>query len=386
LRLLYVALTRASHCCYLAWGPFNGAGTSALAYLLHGRDLEPEPPWGIDVLQGRSDLELEGELKELVERADGSIDLTWRRSAEKVAPLPPEVHRFQTTSRLFTGEIPADWRIESFSSLHRSAGQELRAGTEMRRGDEPRSDDGYFEEIMNFPAGPGPGTFLHELLEKLDYSERRPEERLAIVRSQLALSGYDPRWEKGLTVMLDDLLHSGLDPGDDRLILASVGPEERLNELEFYFPLEPVDQVSLQRLLADRGVGIEPGARLRGMMKGYIDLIFRYRQRYYIVDWKSNHLGCELASYAEARLPAVMAREGYTLQYLIYTVALHRYLKSRLPGYSYEKHFGGVLYIFLRGVRQTLGPGFGIFRDKPDPGLIRGLAGCFAGESLPERI
>jgi exodeoxyribonuclease V beta subunit len=76
-----------------------------------------------------------------------------------------------------------------------------------------------------------------------------------------------------------------------------------------------------------------------------------------------------------------MFREGYTLQYLIYTVALHRYLSCRLPGYSYEKHFGGVFYLFLRGVRQTAGPAYGIFRDKPEPWLIQNLARCFAGES-----
>ena len=382
LRLLYVALTRASHVCYLAWGPFSGAGTSPLAYLLHGWDREPEPTWGIDLLLGRSDHDLEGELEELVKRADGGIDLTFRRFADEVPPLPSEPNRFRVTSRHFVGEVRADWRIESFSSLHRGGGPDIRAmGTDIRVREEPRTDEaGYFAEIMNFPAGPGPGTFLHELLEKLDFRESRPEERNALIRERLAASGYDLRWEKGLAVMLKDLLNTGLTPDDNGLILATIERRERLNELEFYFPLESVDQVSLRRLLADLGLSLEPGV-LRGMMKGYIYLVFRYGQHYFIVDWKSNHLGWDLAAYAENRLPTVMAREGYNLQYLIYTVALHRYLGSRLPGYSYEEHFGGVFYIFLRGVRQTAGPAFGIFRDKPDVGLIRSLTGCFAGDS-----
>jgi exodeoxyribonuclease V beta subunit len=190
--------------------------------------------------------------------------------------------------------------------------------------------------------------------------------------------------------MLDDLLHTRLSPRDDRLILAAIGPEERLNELEFHFPLTSVSRAALNRLLSSRGWQVPEGAaaghdeqaapELRGMMKGYIDLVFRHRERYYIVDWKSNHLGWQPADYAEERLPAVMAREGYFLQYLIYTVALHHYLSCRLPGYSYEEHFGGVFYLFLRGVREAAGPAFGIFRDKPDLELVTGLARCFAGQ------
>jgi exodeoxyribonuclease V beta subunit len=385
LRLLYVALTRASHCCYLAWGSFSGAGTSALAYLLHSRESAQAsaPLWGIDLLLGRSDADLEAELGEVVARSGGSIDLSWRRSARSVTPLEPELKKFQAIPRLFTGEIRSDWRIESFSSLHRAASPEIRAigGDPGGEGRAQADEAGFFAEIMNFPAGPGPGTFLHELLERLDFCEAQPTARRAIVRQQLAASGYDRRWEKGLEIMLDDLLHTSLSPEDNRLMLAAISREARLNELEFYFPLESVNQATLRQLLADRGWSLEPGAKLRGMMKGYIDLVFHYQERYYIVDWKSNHLGWEVADYAENRLPEAMFREGYTLQYLIYTVALHRYLSCRLPGYSYEKHFGGVFYLFLRGVRQTAGPAYGIFRDKPEPWLIQNLARCFAGES-----
>jgi len=386
LRLLYVALTRAIHSCYLAWGPFSGAGTSPLAYLLHSREQEqvPTQSWGIDLLLGRNDADLGGELEKVVELAGGSIDLTWRRSASAVTPLPPERNNFQAVPRPFNGEIRADWRIASFSSLHRATGQEIRiAGGDSRRGGPQTDAPGYFTDIMNFPAGPGPGTFLHGLLERLDFSERQPDQRRSIVREQLAASGYDPRWEEGLEAMLDDLLLTRLSPDDNHLQLAAISREERLNELEFYFPLESVDQATLHRLMADRGVILEPGNGLRGMMKGYIDLVFRHRERYFIVDWKSNHLGWEMDDYAEARLPEVMAREGYVLQYLIYTIALHRYLGSRLPGYSYEKHFGGVFYLFLRGIRQPAGPDFGVFRDLPDQELIRSLARCFAGESGP---
>jgi exodeoxyribonuclease V beta subunit len=106
-------------------------------------------------------------------------------------------------------------------------------------------------------------------------------------------------------------------------------------------------------------------------MRGFIDLVFEAGGHYYLLDWKSNWLGNTAADYAPDRLAATMAREHYYLQYLIYTVALHRYLKQRLPNYDYETHFGGVYYLFLRGIvpeRKT-----GIFRDRPRWELIETL-------------
>jgi exodeoxyribonuclease V beta subunit len=106
-------------------------------------------------------------------------------------------------------------------------------------------------------------------------------------------------------------------------------------------------------------------------MKGFIDLVFEADGRYYLVDYKSNWLGNKYADYGLGPLAEAMAREHYYLQYLIYTVALHRYLAVRLPDYDYETHYGGVYYLFIRGIdakRKT-----GIFRDRPNAALIEGL-------------
>ena len=115
------------------------------------------------------------------------------------------------------------------------------------------------------------------------------------------------------------------------------------------------------------------------MMKGYIDLVFQSGGRFYLLDWKSNHLGSTLADYAIERLPEVMNREGYALQYLIYSVALHRFLGQRLPRYRYETHFGGVFYLFLRGVRRRSGWESGIFRARPEGQLIEELSAYLSG-------
>ena len=108
-------------------------------------------------------------------------------------------------------------------------------------------------------------------------------------------------------------------------------------------------------------------------MKGFMDLVFQWRDRFYLVDWKSNFLGSRTEDYDQATLTRVMKKEFYILQYTIYTLALDQYLRRRMPGYCYEKHFGGVYYIFLRGLDAKMGPDFGIYRDVPPPELISAL-------------
>jgi exodeoxyribonuclease V beta subunit len=108
-------------------------------------------------------------------------------------------------------------------------------------------------------------------------------------------------------------------------------------------------------------------------MKGFMDLVFESDGRFYLVDYKSNWLGPEPEAYRRERLDEAMARESYLLQYLIYTVALHRYLRLRVPDYDYERHFGGVFYLFLRGMDPALGPACGVFHDRPAPALVAAL-------------
>jgi len=108
-------------------------------------------------------------------------------------------------------------------------------------------------------------------------------------------------------------------------------------------------------------------------MKGFIDLIFRYRGRYYLVDWKSNFLGDAIEDYQAEQLSRTIAEAFYLLQYHIYTLALHQYLTLRDPNYRYEDHFGGVFYLFLRGMDPNQGPEYGIFRDRPEKDLVEAL-------------
>ena len=114
-------------------------------------------------------------------------------------------------------------------------------------------------------------------------------------------------------------------------------------------------------------------------MKGFIDLVFRFRDRFYIVDWKSNFVGNRIEDYHQAALQKAMEVSFYHLQYHLYTVAVHQYLQTRIPGYRYDSHFGGVYYIFLRGVNAAKGKDYGIYRHRPSAVAIEALCSNLIG-------
>jgi exodeoxyribonuclease V beta subunit len=120
---------------------------------------------------------------------------------------------------------------------------------------------------------------------------------------------------------------------------------------------------------------------LRGFLRGFIDLVFEHAGRFYVVDYKSNHLGPHPEDYREERLQAPMSEHHYFLQYHLYSVAVHRHLSQRLPGYDYERHFGGVYYLFLRGMDPARGPATGVFFDRPDASVVKALSDCLARPS-----
>jgi exodeoxyribonuclease V beta subunit len=124
-------------------------------------------------------------------------------------------------------------------------------------------------------------------------------------------------------------------------------------------------------VLHNHGYPVPPLAfgALEGYLRGFIDLVFEHEGRFHILDWKSNHLGDAPAHYGPDPLARAMDEQGYHLQYLLYTVAVHRYLQQRLPGYRYEQHFGGALYLFVRGVRPGWtnpdGAASGVYAHRP---------------------
>lgn len=154
--------------------------------------------------------------------------------------------------------------------------------------------------------------------------------------------------------------------------------------MEFHLPLRAVDAAALSRAFSTcrqpAFQGKLPNLMKQldftlsgGYLKGYIDLIFRVDGRYFIADWKSNHLGDAFGDYRPSALTEAMESHFYFLQYHIYTLALDQYLRSCYPDYSYERDFGGIFYLFIRGMGSPEDPSTGIFFDCPAPELIRDL-------------
>jgi exodeoxyribonuclease V beta subunit len=158
---------------------------------------------------------------------------------------------------------------------------------------------------------------------------------------------------------------------------------DRVPELEFCLPARGVDLAAVHRLMRDAGLPGLPGhparaAVLRGHLRGFIDLVVRHGTRWHVVDWKSNHLGERAAGYRGEALAQAMAEHDYTLQALLYALALHRWLRVRLRSYDPARHLGGVHYLFVRGVRRAW-PDAGVHSWTPEPALLDRLSALFDG-------
>jgi len=393
LRLLYVALTRARHRCYLTWGQFYGAAESALAYLLHPA---AEGARGCSDMAALDDGRLRAAWQRLAERADGAIAVAGLPDNEiRQAPQGAREGE-ELRARAFTGRVPRGWQIASYSAL--ISGQtalQPAAGAESPDYDavdtRPNTPAGApeaaepFSSIFQFPRGARAGTFMHMLLERLDFPAGAGLDGtpLAVLAQRLLQRhGFDVRWSPVVEALVDHVLDTDLGEGG-RLRAVSAG--RRLVEMEFYFPLRGLGHAALNRFLGDyRGAGAAPRLNfgtLAGLMKGFIDLVFERDGRFFIVDYKSNHLGEHAADYGRGRLAQAMVEHDYDLQYLIYSVALHRYLARRVPDYDYERHFGGVYYLFLRGMNGGgAGTGTGVYADRPSFQRIAELERVLAGE------
>jgi exodeoxyribonuclease V beta subunit len=115
--------------------------------------------------------------------------------------------------------------------------------------------------------------------------------------------------------------------------------------------------------------------KLKGMMHGFIDLIFEHNGRYYVADYKSTHLGSDLANYQSEFLRESIYHHHYDLQYSLYALALHRYLRGRVPDYHPNKHFGGVYYFYLRGMKR--GQSTGVFYESFNEAELQALDDVF---------
>jgi len=394
LRLLYVALTRARHACWLGIADLKVGNArqsrlhdSALGYLLGGgaplADTAALEQW-------LAPLDVAGESCVLAAPEVGHE--TFRE--QLAAQTRPH---WRTPAR----RAAEHWWIASYSALQTGASEEALASRfDDAAPDSPAAqkaaDDervsvfvplraGETPSLHRFPRGPNPGTFLHGLLEMAGREgfaalAEKPARLRELIARRCQLRGMT-EWIEPLADWLLELLTTPLALGaGERAALA--GLRQYQPELEFWFEARQVDVRRIDALVQRQ---VLPGRlrpaltkdRLNGMFKGFIDLVFEHGGRYYLLDYKSNWLGEGDAAYTAEAMAAAVASHRYDLQYVLYLLALHRQLQARLPGYDYDAHMGGALYLFLRGSRTA---GQGIHHARPPRELIEALDALFKGE------
>ena len=222
-----------------------------------------------------------------------------------------------------------------------------------------------FQELKK---GAHTGNLLHYIFEHIDFTKQETWKRV-IEQAMKRLSGSDNEdYRDGIFELIKQVT-AAIMPGEQSFSMNQVTKDKRINELEFDFLLSPFHTDKLQALSNEaHPFRIKTITELEGIMNGKIDLFFEHEGKYYILDWKSNFLGNSLDFYGDNSVKNAMYENNYNLQYLIYTVALTKYLKLRKPDFDYDTHFGGVIYLFLRGVRA--GGASGIYYTKPDEQLI----------------
>jgi len=379
LRLLYVAFTRARYRVYFCWGRINGADKSALGYLLH-QPLDPVGAISCRLMQ-LDDRAIREDLLALNHGGAGLLDVqAAARQGEVFRPLRAADGRLKALN--FSGQLLQRWRVGSYSGLIMSDSHRVDFYSERPDHDQAAQDDevtitDHALTVFSFPRGAQAGLLLHQLMELIDFSNARSDVTRDCVLENLQRFGFDEKWAGVVGVWIEAIVDTPLD-AQQSLRLRDVAAANRLLEMEFHFALDGFSAQALNALLNQhRNEGLRPAALefppLSGLMKGFIDLVFEHAGRFYVLDYKTNHLGNRYDRYQLPALQQAMVEHNYDLQYLLYCLALHRYLRQRLPGYAYSSHFGGVYYLFLRGMTPSNGNASGVYFDRPEEALIEAL-------------
>ncbi|MGM0563877.1 MAG: exodeoxyribonuclease V subunit beta [Pseudomonadota bacterium] len=360
LRLLYVGMTRPRHALWLGLAPITVGNSKKCKIGQSG--------WG-HLLNLPAD-DIEGK----------DIEAQVKTPFETLAKNHPAVHFAapQQTKTIYRGlvsgedpgqpracqrQLPPRWWMASYSALLRGADQvtDTASGFDERLADEGErrkilSATPSAEGLHRFPRGAMPGDFLHRQLELMGEAGFQRAETLLpefqkALQPKLQMRQWDA-WRERLPRALLGIVQQALPlPGGDTVALADLAPAQYQTEMEFHLAAHGCHSTAIDRVLGYETSGLKPQS-LNGLLKGFVDLVFEHRGRFYVLDYKSNYLGPDDSAYTEDAMAESVREHRYDLQYALYSLALHRLLKQRLSDYRYEEHFGGAVYYFLRGYRS----------------------------------
>ncbi len=363
IRLFYVAVTRAKYRCYLYWADVRSrqdtANQSAMGWLLKlaGQNFEGQQKQ-LQYFSRRWPESFDYQLLE----AECEIQGTYERQNNSPRLIARQHHRKLSTS----------WQMSSYTALS-ALSQSPPPEFPPDKADEPDTpllDD----QAMSLPKGAHSGNVLHEILEKIPFKTLAAGENIEDQRQQ-SCQRYGLILENPAIIdqMLQTAVTTPLSARDNAFTLARLEDRHCIKEMPFYLSLKTIQTGRINAIL-DACPAFKPlsDKSLSGFLTGFIDLVCYYSGRYYVMDYKSN----ALADYSPENLTAAMYEHNYGLQYWLYSLVLHYQLKQRLPDYDFERHFGGVKYLFLRGM-QPGQPESGVYSDRPDIETLERLAALF---------
>ncbi len=387
LRVIYVALTRARYRTYLTWGKIKKTYDSAAAYLFHSpSDFNPnEQKKRHDMIsKDTENVNMISELKS-IKGINVNVKNIQSETTDKIIKTYP-IKKTEKEVKIFCDiefTINKGFRILSYSTLVKNTSSEEKDHDIFYHIKETASRSDYKEfGIMQFPKGALSGIFFHEIFEESDYQNLESIKKISLGKIQKYRISEE--WISAVIKSVKDILELEINSEKKIFKLNQLGTASRLNELEFYFPLTKFNSIEFIEIINKFEKKIITSTlpeinQTDGFIKGFIDLVAENNGRYYIIDWKTNHLGDSVEDYNIESLKSAMDEGNYFLQAIIYSFAVHRYLKSRIKDYSYEKHFGGSLYVFIRGVSG--GPDSTFFYYKPEEELINRLDLYLNGEA-----
>ncbi len=343
-RLLYVALTRAKYSCYIFKS--NSSKSSTLSYFT-------EPLKYNDLI-----------VQYTKDEQPNTIKTYKAERSERQEVLKPKQFSLR--------EI--NWAKISYSRLAGDHAMVVSDHTKIEM-------TGYDHFIFNtLPKGSKTGNFLHAILERLDFTNAENWKYIIKQVSGQYYPNADLVFLEAVKEMLDHVINTGIPVIEESIKLADVPFHQCLHELEFDYPFSSFNAATLTTLRKE-GIAIKSEFNdYSGFMNGKVDLFFEHNGKYYILDWKSNHLGNTISDYAADKIATAMSANNYHLQYLIYTYAVQKYLRFKLPHFDYKRDFGGVIYLFVRGIRQ--GTTNGIFYQKPTMEQVKKMEKVFGNGAL----
>lgn len=360
LRLFYVAVTRAKYRCYLNWADVrtkDRANDSAFAYLFDfAEDDFSVQQRKLQALAIKAPESFEYRLLSANTQAGGRYQATADARPLACRPRRRGLHSV--------------WQMSSYTALAALSledAPELPADKAVEAVDLVVVDDG-------LPRGAHTGNVIHSLLETVDFKMLAAGIDISRQRDQACLRyGLALEQPQLLNRLLRDTVSTPL-AADPDFCLKNLPATGIVKEMPFYLAMsDEADTRQINRILA-ACPAYQPltAKQMSGYLTGFIDLVCEYRGKFYVMDYKTN----ALTDYNYPSLLQAMREHNYGLQYWLYSVVLDAYLRQRLPGYCYAEHFGGVKYLFVRGMRGGV-TASGVFADLPDEASLRELAAVF---------